>query len=188
MINLGDITKIDGHIAPPVNVIIGGSPCQNFSVAGNKTGLSGNAKYDFCISGGGINSTLVAKGAPAICHQTVDNQFCVRRLTPTECERLQGFPDGWTDIGIYIDSNGKRCKTSDTARYKSLGNSIAIPPWAWILERLSKHCNGNVTMASLFDGIGGFPLIWETINGTGTCLWSSEIDEFSIAVTKYQFN
>ena len=42
-------------------------------------------------------------------------------------------------------------------------------------------------MASLFDGIGGFPLIWETLNGEGTCLWASEIEEFPIAVTKYHF-
>ena len=43
-------------------------------------------------------------------------------------------------------------------------------------------------MASLFDGIGGFPLIWEQINGLGSCLWASEIDEFAIAVTNYHFN
>ena len=42
-------------------------------------------------------------------------------------------------------------------------------------------------MASLFDGIGGFPLIWETLNGAGTCLWASEIEEFPIAVTKHHF-
>mgnify|MGYP004471688737 CR=1 FL=1 len=53
----------------------------------------------------------------------------VRRLTPLECERLQGFPDGWTDIGDYTDSTGKKRKTSDSARYKALGNSIAPPFW-----------------------------------------------------------
>jgi DNA (cytosine-5)-methyltransferase 1 len=42
-------------------------------------------------------------------------------------------------------------------------------------------------MASLFDGIGGFPLIWETLNGEGSCVWASEIEEFPIAVTKYHF-
>lgn len=114
-------------------------------------------------------------------------EYTVRRLTPLECERLQGFPDGWTDIGEYIDTTGKKRKTSDSARYKALGNSIALPPWAWVLERISKHCGDNKTMASLFDGIGGFPLIWETLNGEGTCLWASEIEEFPIAVTKYHF-
>ncbi|QGG47676.1 DNA cytosine methyltransferase [Heliorestis convoluta] len=52
--------------------------------------------------------------------------LAVRRLTPLECERLQGFPDGWTDCG------------SDTARYKALGNSIAIPCVEWILEKMVK--------------------------------------------------
>lgn len=111
----------------------------------------------------------------------------IRRLTPLECERLQGYPDRWTDIGAYMDSNGKERKASDSARYKALGNSIALPPWAWILERLNSFCVAH-TMASLFDGIGGFPLIWETLNGQGSCLWASEIEEFPIAVTKRRFN
>lgn len=117
----------------------------------------------------------------------VTPRHSVRRLTPLECERLQGFPDGWTDFGDYIDTRGKKRKTSDTARYKVLGNSIALPAWAWLLERLSYCCGADRTMASLFDGIGGFPLIWETLNGEGTCLWASEIEEFPIAVTKYHF-
>jgi len=51
----------------------------------------------------------------------------VRRLTPLECERLQGFPDGWTDIGDWTDSRGKKHKAADSPRYKALGNSIALP-------------------------------------------------------------
>lgn len=140
-----------------------------------------NAQYDPRISNDGINSTLTAKGPSAVCQNTV------RRLTPLECERLQGFPDGWTDIGDYIDTKGKKRKTSDSARYKALGNSIALPSWVWVLERLACCCRADHTMASLFDGIGGFPLIWETLNGQGTCLWASEIEEFPIAVTKYHF-
>lgn len=140
-----------------------------------------NAQYDFEVSENGVNSTLTAKGPSAVCESTV------RRLTPLECERLQGFPDGWTDIDDYIDTNGKKHKTSDTARYKALGNSIALPSWVWVLERLSSYCGDKPTMASLFDGIGGFPLIWETLNGAGTCLWASEIEEFPIAVTKLRF-
>lgn len=112
----------------------------------------------------------------------------VRRLTPLECERLQGFPDGWTDIGDWTDSKGKTRKTSDAARYKALGNSIALPPWKWVLKRLCAEYERDVTMGSLFDGIGGFPLIWEQLNGIGSCLWASEIEEFCIAVTKRRFN
>ena len=64
--------------------------------------------------------------------------YVVRRLTPTECERLQGFPDGWTDIGEWTDSKGKRRKTADGSRYKALGNSFAVPVIRWIGERIEK--------------------------------------------------
>ena len=111
-------------------------------------------------------------------------RYIVRRLTPLECERLQGYPDGWTDIGEWVDSNGKKRQTSDAARYKALGNSIALPPWKWVLKRLCACYERDATMASLFDGIGGFPYLWEQLNGKGTCLWASEIEEFPIAVTK----
>ena len=79
-----------------------------------------NAKYDFQIDDSGINSTIVARGASAVldCRLSV---WIVRRLTPRECERLQGFPDDWT----MYDTNGNELK--DTPRYKALGNSIAIP-------------------------------------------------------------
>ena len=111
----------------------------------------------------------------------------VRRLTPLECERLQGFPDGWTDIGEWVDSKGNKHKESDSPRYKALGNSIAIPPWKWVCKRLCACYERDATMASLFDGIGGFPYIWEQLNGKGSCLWASEIEEFPIAVTKLRF-
>ena len=112
----------------------------------------------------------------------------VRRLTPMECERLQGFPDGWTDIGAWVDSKGKLHKEStDSARYKALGNSIALPFWFWLLRRISAQYERPATLGSLFDGIGGFPLCWERCNGSGTAVWASEIEEFPIAVTKYRF-
>jgi DNA (cytosine-5)-methyltransferase 1 len=115
------------------------------------------------------------------------SRYIVRRLTPLECERLQGFPDGWTDIGEWVDSTGKKRQTSDAARYKALGNSIALPPWKWVLKRLCACYERDATMASLFDGIGGFPYLWEQLNGKGSCLWASEIEEFPIAVTKVRF-
>lgn len=111
----------------------------------------------------------------------------VRRLTPLECERLQGFPDGWTDIGDYTDSTGKKRKTSDSARYKALGNSIALPFWRWMFGRMAAYLPEGATLGSLFDGIGGFPLCWENIHGAGTAIWASEIEEFPIAVTKLRF-
>ena len=141
--------------------------------------------------GGELNGTLQAKSNGGISYNlqnTVRTGMAVRRLTPLECERLQGYPDGWTDIGAWTDSKGKLHKeSSDSARYKALGNSIALPPWKWVLKRLCAQYERDATMASLFDGIGGFPLIWEQINGAGSCLWASEIEEFPIAVTKRRF-
>ena len=150
-----------------------------------------------------------------------DMETIVRRLTPLECERLQGYPDNWTLIGepeevevkdyeykydedgnvieknlvgthteteyFYTDSNGKKRKCSDSARYKALGNSIALPFWFYLLRRISAQYERPATLGSLFYGIGGFPLCWERCNGEGTAIWASEIEEFPIAVTKERF-
>ena len=135
-----------------------------------------------------VNGALQSNSAHSLNgNNVVRTRYIVRRLTPLECERLQGYPDGWTDIGEWTDSNGKKRQTSDAARYKALGNSIAIPPWKWVLKRLCACYERDATMASLFDGIGGFPYLWEQLNGKGTCLWASEIEEFPIAVTKVRF-
>ena len=142
------------------------------------------------VENGDLCGTLQAKpngGFSYNCIHPVRINKSVRRLTPLECERLQGYPDGWTDIGEWIDSKGKRHDSSDSARYKALGNSIALPFWHWLMRRISAQYVGNPTLGSLFDGIGGFPLCWERINGKGTALWASEIEEFPIAVTKYHF-
>lgn len=73
------------------------------------------------------------------------------------------------------------------ARYKALGNSIAIPPWLWVCDQIGQYLGKDKTMASLFDGIGGYPLIWSYLYGKGNVLWASEIEEFPIAVTKVRF-
>lgn len=54
--------------------------------------------------------------------------YVVRRLTPTECERLQGFPDGWCDTP----------GSSDTSRYRQMGNAVAVPVVEWILGNIAK--------------------------------------------------
>lgn len=136
-----------------------------------------------------VNGTLQAKengGTSYNLNNVCRERYIVRRLTPLECTRLQGYPDGWVDIGDWVDSKGKKHKDADSPKYKALGNSIAIPPWLWVLSRMNEYCDEK-TMASLFDGIGGFPLIWEFLNGTGSAVWCSEIEEFPIAVTKLRF-
>lgn len=119
--------------------------------------------------------------------QHVMERMVVRRLTPLECTRLQGYPDGWVDIGDWTDEKGRVHKEADAPKYKALGNSIALPFWRWMFGRMAAYLPDGATLGSLFDGIGGFPLCWESIHGKGTAVWASEIDEFPIAVTKHHF-
>jgi DNA (cytosine-5)-methyltransferase 1 len=58
-------------------------------------------------------------------HAVADTQYGVRRLTPVECERLQAFPDGWTEPA-----------GSDSARYKALGNAVTVNTVRWVLGRM----------------------------------------------------
>lgn len=159
-----------------------------------------DAYNDMLVVSSEVSPTLRAKGndpyredmaayiASVDCRNfTVRQGIVVRRLTPMECERLQGFPDHWTDIGEWRDSKGKLRKPSDSPRYKALGNSIALPFWDFLAKRISAQYLRPVTMGSLFDGIGGFPLVFERHNGKGTARWASEIEEFPIAVTKLRF-
>lgn len=138
------------------------------------------------ISQGGVVQTLSSRmgtgggNTPMALQERV-----VRRLTPLECERLQGYPDGWTDIGEWVDSKGKKHKEADSPRYKALGNSIALPFWEWMAKRMVSHIDHKPTMASLFDGIGGFPLVYSRAGCEP--IWASEIEEFPIAVTKKRF-
>lgn len=153
------------------------------------------ARMISCVGGGETSQTLDAsyyKGAGArngkereLLAMEEQTRTAVRRLTPLECERLQGFPDGWTDIGEWADTKGKTRQTADSARYKALGNSIALPFWKVLARRISAQYDRDITMGSLFDGIGGFPLAFEHCGGKA--VWASEIEEFPIAVTKRHF-
>lgn len=162
-------------------IMWGGSPTLNTNH--EQPIVMGSHKQHSGIAVDGTCTTLTAQEK----ERTLVGTSIVRRLTPLECERLQGFPDGWTDIGEWVDSKGKKHKEADSPRYKALGNSIAIPPWKWVLKRLCACYERDATMASLFDGIGGFPYIWEQLNGKGSCLWASEIEEFPMAVTRLRF-
>jgi DNA (cytosine-5)-methyltransferase 1 len=128
-----------------------------------------------------------ANTGPSVIEKII--RWIVRRLTPTECERLQGYPDGWTDLGSWIDSKGKTHKDADKPRYKALGNSIALPQWYYVLGGIADRLPDNATLGSLFDGIGGFPYVWTQLHSgrKELCVWASEIEEFPIAVTKKWF-
>lgn len=75
-------------------------------------------------------SLKVGGGKPGQGYPSALVGSAVRRLTPTECERLQGFPDGWTAITY------RNKPAADGPRYKALGNSMAVPVMEWILNRL----------------------------------------------------
>lgn len=176
----------------------GGGESRNHDGSGNGLGIGKDGDPSPTLTAGDrhsvicedVSHTLLAKANYAYREDTetypVQNMVA-RRLTPLECERLQGYPDGWTDIGEWIDSKGKNHKAADSPRYKALGNSIALPFWFWLLRRISAQYERPATLGSLFDGIGGFPLCWERCNGKGTALWTSEIEEFPMAVTKIRF-
>ena len=168
--------------------------------------------------------SLCARNYKGIGSQYVDEDKCiveyktkyiVRRLTPTECARLQGMPDLWCRLSqiedmsdedyefwkqahkTYAEINGKKYKEKtkkqmitwynklqvDSAEYKAYGNGMALPCVRVPIHGIAKH--GAKTMASLFDGIGGFPLAG-LIDGIKT-LWTSEIELFPIAVTMERF-
>ena len=85
---------------------------------------------------GGVSPTLNAFDNATESRATVVIDG-VRRLTPTECERLQGFPDGWTSHRI--DEKKGLIEQADSSRYKQMGNAVAVPVVEWIIERIVRH-------------------------------------------------
>lgn len=166
---------------------------DDFTVQAEKTGtqLAGNPGAVCAETYQDVAGTLCSAISKGTSNQIAGNDnlvtpnSVVRRLTPKECERLQGFPDDWTSIGEWVDSKGKKHKEADSCRYRALGNSIALPFWKWMAKRMAEHLPDDATMASLFDGIGGFPLSFSEVGVKP--VWASEIEEFPIAVTKLRF-
>jgi len=108
------LTKADQHgVAQPIAVCLGGQhPNAGIGIDQSPT----------------LTEAMGAGGG----HVPITNAMAVRRLTPTECERLQGFPDSYTDI------KSKNKPTPDGPRYKALGNSMAVPVMAWIGQRIEQ--------------------------------------------------
>ena len=198
-----DVIRDCGEVSPSLQARMGTGGNQvpltyqavtgTLSPGAHAGSYNGQDAYNDMLVCGATPDVAHALRAKAACAYREDAEtypvqnMVVRRLTPMECERLQGFPDGWTDIGEWRDSKGKLRKPSDSPRYKALGNSIALPFWDFLTKRISAQYLRPVTMGSLFDGIGGFPLVFERHNGKGTARWASEIEEFPIAVTKLRF-
>ena len=125
-----DIHVTDAHIAKTIDAS-GSNPSMHQGGAAIVQPV-GTDLYN-CTITGDIACTFTADATSAT-HSgpTVMQAMAVRRLTPVECERLQGFPDHYTDI----KPKGKQ--TPDGPRYKALGNSMAVPVMAWIGQRIQK--------------------------------------------------
>ena len=83
-----------------------------------------NEDYETWISGGVVPTLNAMDNNGEVFATVLIAEPIVRRLTPTECERLQGFPDNWTD------------GQADSNRYKQMGNAVAVPVVEWIISRM----------------------------------------------------
>ncbi len=137
------LTGADRHAVLPYQEVVGALMCRDCKgvndryVEANKCVIDGSYQETvgaLCSSDDkGINNQYVSQDKCVIDQQPTINRKLIRRLTPLECERLQGFPDHWTEIP----------KCSDSARYKALGNSVAVPcvdfvlrGVAWVLQKM----------------------------------------------------
>ena len=103
----------------------GSKPGQGYPAVAIQTANTGANGKNYSEE---VSSTLDRAGAPA-----VQSGLMVRRLTPLECERLQGFPDNYTQVP-HRNKPAEQCP--DGPRYKALGNSMAVPVMRWIAERI----------------------------------------------------
>lgn len=115
----------------------GGNNIPCIALAGNTIGRQlGNGGNGNGFDESGVSYMLTRTDVHAVGTQTT-----VRKLIPTECERLQGFPDGWTQIP-YRGKPAEEC--SDSPRYKALGNSMATPCMRWIGLRLNNYLDKSL--------------------------------------------
>jgi DNA (cytosine-5)-methyltransferase 1 len=117
---------MDTQINVTPTMRVAGNSQGNLAVAVGTDLYNGNITGDVAATMGTPGSSSNASGP------TVMQSMAVRRLTPVECERLQGFGDNYTDI------KSKNKPTPDGPRYKALGNSMAVPVMAWIGQRIEQ--------------------------------------------------
>ena len=182
------------------DMLVTGDDIHDFAQRLSHQGRGGQG---LCAVGNGLQGPSDSNG-----NRGGERENRVRRITPLEAERLQGLPDNWTRVGEftgtetwkdedgneypvdvykYRDTDGNLRKVSDSNRFKALGNGICTPFWFWLLKRISAQYERPATLGSFFDGISTFPMLWERLNGPGTTLFVSEIDEFCIAVSREHF-
>lgn len=111
-------TWVEGGIVPTMNAFDNGDTRATTII------FYGNRVADIRLQDDKIN-TLQARMGTGGNNMPMVATTQVRRLTPLECERLQGFPDGWTE------------DQSDTHRYKQMGNAVAVPVVEWIIQGIT---------------------------------------------------
>lgn len=192
-----------GHERPIVSAI----DCINMKQVGNvsgtlcakKAGYSLNYQNHVVYTAKTRRKYIVRRLTPLECSrlQGLPDDFAD---VPAYEDVSDGELDFWREVlAEWAEINGKKPKTdkqirkwlqapiSESNQYQIYGNGIALPQWVWVLGRISEKLGkGNPTMASLFDGSGSFPLIWEAINGKGTAVWSSEVNPEAIRVSRYR--
>ncbi len=120
-------TSADGHgvahdVTHTLDRVQGQAVAFSHSAAANSHGVAYVEEGTPPLRGGGAGNSM-----PAVAHA-----MAVRRLTPRECERLQGFPDDYTLVEY------RKKPAADGPRYRALGNSMAVPVMRWIGERIAK--------------------------------------------------
>jgi len=123
------------HVTPALQALrpsVQSHHAQTFVVDRAAFNQGENAQYEPKIEEAETMPTLVSRGPHAVM-----NDMAVRRLTPVECERLQGFPDGYTDIPW-----NNKPESPDSHRYKAMGNSMAVPCMRWLGQRIEKVEHG----------------------------------------------
>jgi site-specific DNA-cytosine methylase len=137
----GDFTTIKGDEYGPIDLLVGGTPCQDFSIAGLRAGLAGdrgNLSLQFLLLARRTRARWVVwENVPGGPGSLDDRETYIvegdhpRHMTPREIERCFGFPDDYTLVPY------RKGTMADGPRYKALGNSMAVPVMRWIGERIA---------------------------------------------------
>jgi site-specific DNA-cytosine methylase len=133
---MGALRQGNGHVTGGVPFVASALRADGFDASEDGTGRQNLIAFDLAQITSAANRTRVAPDLPASTlngggAMHVASPMAVRRLTPRECERLQGFPDDHTLV-LY---RGKLA--ADGPRYKAIGNSMAVPVMRWIGERIA---------------------------------------------------
>lgn len=192
-----------GHERPIVSAI----DCVNMKQVGDvsgtlcakKAGYSLNYQNPVVYTAKTRRKYIVRRLTPLECSrsQGLPDDFAnVPEYEDVSDDELDFWREVWAE---WAEINGKKPKTDEQIRkwlqspisecnqYQIYGNGIALPQWVSVLGRICEVLGKErPTMASLFDGSGSFPLIWEAINGKGTAVWSSEVNPEAIRVSRYR--